>query len=185
MKLLSKSFFARNTEQVARELLGKILVHKNFRGKIVETEAYFGTGDPASHAFKGPTHRSKVMFGPPGRAYVYFTYGMHWMLNVVTETDGKPGAVLIRALESGLNTNGPAKLTKAFGITGKLNGIELTKRGFCILDSKDKPEIASSKRIGVSKDLNRNLRFYIKGNSFVSKNGSRFKVADEATRNKV
>lgn len=169
MKILSISFYARDTKRVAQELLGKILVHKNFRGKIVETEAYFGTGDPASHAFRGLTKRSKTMFGPPGRAYVYFTYGMHWMLNVVTEKDGTPGAVLIRALESSLSTNGPAKLTKAFGITGKLNGAELNKRDFCILDSKDKPEIASSKRIGVSNDLNRNLRFYIEGNKFVSK----------------
>ena len=172
---LPGEFFARNTKTVAKELLGKILVHGNKRGKIVETEAYFGTGDPGSHAFRGPTPRSKIMFGPPGHAYVYFTYGAHWMLNFICEKDSKPGAVLIRALEpikpKNARTNGPAKLTKAFGISGKHNGADLTSGKIYVEGSDEKPKIITATRIGLAKgkgdDLK--LRFYIAGNNFVSR----------------
>lgn len=176
MAKLKREFFSRNTKTVAKELLGKILVHGNKRGKIVETEAYFGTGDPGSHAFRGPTPRSKIMFGPPGHAYVYFTYGTHWMLNIVAEKDGKPGAVLIRALEpiepKDARTNGPALLTKAFGISGKQNGADLEVSKLYVEDSDEKPIIVTRTRIGLAKgkgdDLK--LRFYIAGNKFVSRN---------------
>ncbi len=174
MARLGKGFFARNTKTVAKELLGKILVHGKLCGKIVETEAYFGTGDPGSHAFKGPTPRSKIMFGPPGYAYVYFTYGTHWMLNFVCEKNGKPGAVLIRAVEPikpKARTNGPALLTKAFGISGKQNGIDLTSGNLYVEYSNEKPKIITTTRIGLAKgkgdDLK--LRFYIKSNSCVSR----------------
>lgn len=144
---LSPDFYARPTLTVARELLGARLVRvldpeTRLIGLITETEAYVGETDLACHAKAGRTKRTQIMYGPPGRAYVYFTYGMHWMLNVVTEPEGFPAAVLIRAVEmvAGLErvesrrakakqadwTNGPAKLTLAFGIDAAQNGIDLT-----------------------------------------------------------
>ncbi|MCX6065549.1 MAG: DNA-3-methyladenine glycosylase [Chloroflexi bacterium] len=152
--LLPQSFYARDTLTVARELLGCCLVRvfpegygdeldgARLVGKIIETEAYVGESDLGCHAKAGKTKRTQIMYGPPGRAYVYFTYGMHWMLNAVTQADGFPAAVLIRAIEveAGLGvvearrakakradwTNGPAKLTLAFGIDSHQNGIDLT-----------------------------------------------------------
>lgn len=126
----------------ARALLGCMLVRGGLRARIVETEAYDGPFDPGSHAFRGPTPRSEVMFGPPGRAYIYFTYGMHWCLNVVTRPAGQGSAVLLRATEplAGLEVmrtrrpkslrdqdllSGPAKLAAAFGLDGSMNGIDL------------------------------------------------------------
>ncbi len=149
MPRLPRSFFARPTLAVARELLGQRLVHivagRRLSGLIMETEAYIGQDDQACHARFGRTPRSEVMFGLPGHAYVYFTYGMHWMLNVVTEPKGFPAAVLIRALlpEEGLDemqarrrraappgrlADGPAKLAQALGIDGRLNGHDLCAR---------------------------------------------------------
>jgi len=181
---LPKSFFGRNTKTVARALLGKILVNGRVSGKIVETEAYFGQKDPASHAFVNSKKRAAVMFGPPGHAYVYFTYGNHWMFNVVTQKKGVAGAVLIRALEplSGINlmkklrqkqnlvdlTNGPAKLTQAFSIDKTVNAKPLNGSLY-ILNSAKKPKIVSTTRIGISKGKEALLRFYIKGNEFISK----------------
>ncbi|MBX7134054.1 MAG: DNA-3-methyladenine glycosylase [Fimbriimonadaceae bacterium] len=126
----------------ARALLGTILVRGELRARIVETEAYDGPLDPGSHAFRGPTPRSEVMFGPPGRAYIYFTYGMHWCLNIVTRSAGEGSAVLLRAAEplTGLDVmrdrrvkssrdedllSGPAKLASAFGLDGSMNGMDL------------------------------------------------------------
>jgi DNA-3-methyladenine glycosylase len=142
----SAVFYARPTLTVARDLLGARLVCMQngvkLSGIILETEAYIGETDLGCHARAGKTARTRIMYGPPGRAYVYFTYGMHWMLNVVTEVEGFPAAVLIRALEleSGEEvvaarrskarradwTNGPAKLAQAFGIDQKQNGLDLT-----------------------------------------------------------
>src|SRR5262249_42600696 len=139
-------FYQRPTLTVARELLGarlvRILDGVRLEGVISETEAYIGQTDLGCHAKAGLTARTRIMFGPPGRAYVYFTYGMHWMLNVVTEAEGFPAAVLIRAVQmvQGLDvvesrrgkakrahwTNGPAKLTLAFGIDASFNGADLT-----------------------------------------------------------
>ncbi len=144
---LPVSFYARPTLQVARDLLGarlvRILNGERLSGIITETEAYVGQEDLGCHAKAGRTPRTEVMFGPPGRAYVYFTYGMHWLLNAVTEAEGFPAAVLIRAVqvEEGLEvvclrrdkarpkdyTNGPAKLTLAFGIDSQHNKIDLTR----------------------------------------------------------
>jgi DNA-3-methyladenine glycosylase len=150
MLRLPRQFYARPTLQVARELLGQRLVHVNegrrLAGLINETEAYIDQTDLACHARFGRTQRTVVMFGPPGRAYVYFTYGMHWMLNIVTEAEGMPAAVLIRAvlpvegLEAmqarrgradppGRLVNGPGKLAQAFGINQALNGSDLCRRG--------------------------------------------------------
>ena len=143
---LPPDFYARPTLRVARDLLGARLVRISdgvrLSGMIVETEAYIGENDLGCHAKAGKTARTRVMYGQPGRAYVYFTYGMHWMLNAVTEPEGFPAAVLIRAVEPeiGLDvigsrrakarradwSNGPAKLTRAFGIDQTQNDIELT-----------------------------------------------------------
>ena len=150
MPRLPRKFYDRPTEPVARELLGQRLVHlyqgRRLSGLITETEAYIGQDDLACHARFGLTPRSEVMFGPPGHAYVYFTYGMHWMLNVVTEAQGFPAAVLIRALlpDEGLDvmrvlrprpartparlTDGPAKLAQALAIDKRLNGHDLCAR---------------------------------------------------------
>ncbi len=142
---LERDFFTQPTSQVARQLLGARLVRmdgdRRLSGTIVETEAYRGEEDLGCHARAGLTPRTRVMYGPPGHAYIYFTYGMHWMLNFVTEEIGFPAAVLIRAVipiegqetiaarRAGqpphLWTNGPAKLCQAFGIHGELNGIDL------------------------------------------------------------
>lgn len=143
---LPREFYARSTLTVARRLLGARLVRlldgERLTGFITETEAYIGETDLACHARAGRTARTQVMYGPPGRAYVYFTYGMHWLLNVVTEEEGFPAAVLIRAVQveagrqviaarragvkSSAWTNGPARLTAAFGIDGAQNGLDLT-----------------------------------------------------------
>ena len=145
MSRLTRDFFNRPTLQVARALLGQRLVHRRngrrLAGLIVETEAYIGERDLASHAPLGRTLRSALMFGLPGHAYVYFTYGMHWMLNFVTEAEDLPAAVLIRAIlpEEGLPAmrrrrsreplaDGPARLTQALGIDGRLNGADLCGR---------------------------------------------------------
>jgi len=140
-KILPRSFYDRPTLTVARELLGarlvRILEGTRLSGIITETEAYIHEEDLACHARAGRTRRTAIMYGPPGHAYVYFTYGAHWMLNVVTEPEDCPAAVLIRAFRpvegreiissrrGGKDTLGPAKLTQALGIDGKLNGIDL------------------------------------------------------------
>ncbi|HTO99882.1 MAG TPA: DNA-3-methyladenine glycosylase [Anaerolineales bacterium] len=142
--ILPAEFYDRATLRVARELIGarlvRILDGKRLVGLITETEAYVGETDLGSHARVGRTPRTHVMFGPAGHAYVYFTYGNHWMLNVVTEHEGTAGAVLIRAIQpvqgvrimlerrSGRDTFGPGKLAQALGITGSENGIDLTRR---------------------------------------------------------
>lgn len=185
---INYNFFKRKTVIVAQELLGKELVLKNGKiilsGIIVETEAYH-QNDPASHSYCGITNRNKVMFGPPGFAYVYFIYGMHYCFNVVTEPAGCGGAVLIRALEpiQGITymekhrqtknfknlTNGPAKLTQAFGITRKFNNVDLVKSSLGIYSRPLKKfKIIKAPRIGISKAHQELLRFYIQDNPFVS-----------------
>lgn len=190
---LGKDFYSRDTETVSRELLGKILVkiegERVLSARIVEVEAYFGPGDPGSHAYKGPTGRSIVMFGPPGRAYVYFCYGMHYLFNVVTEKEGVAGAVLIRAAEplTGLdimaerrNTNsklqllsGPAKLTQAFGIDISFNAKELRRESglYVVNDWYNVKKISRSPRIGIPYVEGDFYRFFIVGSEYLSKKG--------------
>ncbi|MDO8886120.1 DNA-3-methyladenine glycosylase [Candidatus Oleimmundimicrobium sp.] len=189
MEALKRDFYERNTKVVAKELLGKVLVHRlpegDITGRIVETEAYFGNGDPASHASRGKTPRNAIMFGPSGHAYVYFNYGMHYLFNIVTEKKGIPGAVLIRALEpiEGIDfmlqrrktkklrclTNGPAKLTQALGIDISHNGLDLVNGEIFVCDDKKAVfKVASASRIGISVGKDELLRFYIKDNQFVS-----------------
>jgi DNA-3-methyladenine glycosylase len=182
---LPRKFYERDTSKVARALLGKALVKysglKIVGGIIVETEAYYGHDDPASHAYGGKTRRSKIMFGKPGIAYVYLCYGMYYLLNIVTEGEGKPGAVLIRALKPiwGIDimerrrnadsrlTDGPGKLTVALGIDIKDNGADVVRgeNGLYIFDCKkgnDNLKITITGRIGIKKGEDKLLRFLIK-----------------------
>ncbi len=145
---LDRSFYSRSTLVVARDMLGKYLVFGEKSGRIVETEAYLGAEDLASHARFGSRKRNYLMFGEAGFVYVYFTYGMHYMLNMTTEAPGTAGAVLIRAIEG--VADGPAKLTKAFGITLEQNGLDLT--GDTIwLEEREKADfvIKTTPRVGI------------------------------------
>jgi len=183
-------FYARPTEEVARGLLGRILVSdiggrgRQTAGRIVEVEAYVGPHDPACHALgHRRTARTEPLYGAPGTAYIYFTYGMHWCLNAVTEPQDFPAAVLIRALEpiAGLETMrrrrgaeplcaGPARLCQALGITGDLNGASLQDGPLRIVEGS-KPKrtaIVSGPRIGISQATDWPLRFYIKDSAWVS-----------------
>ena len=172
---LPRSFYARPTVEVARDLLGKVIRHGPARARIVETEAYLGTDDAAAHSARGPTPRTRVIFGPPGRAYVYLIYGMHYCLNVVVEREGVAGCVLIRAVEplAGIIhlSNGPGKLTRALGITLEHYGADLTRGPLTIHTpaSDEKFSIATSPRIGINKSADLPLRFFIPGNRFVSR----------------
>ncbi|MDB5770704.1 MAG: DNA-3-methyladenine glycosylase [Burkholderia sp.] len=181
-KKLPRSFYNRDTVKVARELLGKHLVHivdgVERRGRIVETEAYIGAHDLASHSSKGITPRTQIMYGPPGRAYVYLIYGMHHCMNVVTEQEGHGAAVLLRALEPianiEANTKGPGLLCRAMGIDKRLNGHDLLKDDFYIAEPlwKETFSIVERPRIGVAYAghwAHEELRFYIEGNAFISK----------------
>jgi DNA-3-methyladenine glycosylase len=190
---LERSFYEQSTLEVARELLGKYLVRKHpdgtTVGRIVETEAYVGPEDKACHASRGRTPRNEVMFGPAGHAYVYFVYGFHHMLNVVTEHADFPAAVLIRAVEpvSGVElmrrrrgmeelrnlASGPGKLCEAFAIDRSLNGSDLCRRVLYVRDDGDSvPGIVTRPRVGVDyagKWKHKPWRFLIRGNPFVSK----------------
>jgi DNA-3-methyladenine glycosylase len=181
MQKLPRAFYDRDTKLVARELLGKLLVHHDGEieriGKIVETEAYLGEHDLAAHSSKGLTARTKIMFGPPGHAYVYLIYGIYFCMNVVTEREGHASAVLLRALEPVKNisekTSGPGLLCRALKIDKKLNGHDLLSDNFFIAESAaEKFSIVKRPRIGVDYAKHwakRHLRFFIKGNPFVSR----------------
>ncbi len=188
--LLPESFFARQTEIVARELLGKVLVSRAgdgvAGGRIVETEAYLGPGDPGSHAHRGVTPRTSVMFGPPARTYVYFTYGNHHMLNLITELEGVAGGVLIRAIEPliGIDvmssrrggrplrdlTDGPGKTAAALGVDLSDYGAALGRGRVAVYDAPPPSEpVEVSGRIGLSAGHDAPLRYYLEGNPFVSR----------------
>jgi DNA-3-methyladenine glycosylase len=178
---LGRTFYRREADQVAIDLIGRILVHRvgnrTLRGRIVETEAYVGEHDLACHAAKGRTQRTEVMFGPPGFAYVYFIYGMYTMLNIVTGNKGVAQAVLVRAAEPldgwKANLSGPGRLAKQFHITRADNGLDLTgDRMFLLQGAEQRPVVAVSRRIGV--DYAREwrdapLRFYDATSKAVSK----------------
>lgn len=183
MQKLPREFYNRKTITVARELLGKVLVHQvnhtQYRAKIVEVEAYLGPHDLAAHSARGLTKRTQVMFGPPGYAYVYMIYGMYFCMNIVTEEEGHASAVLLRALQPIKNvterTKGPGLLCRAMKIDKQLNAHDLLSDNFFVASvPEEKPiEIVKRPRIGVdyagewAKKL---LRFYIKDNAFVSRN---------------
>jgi DNA-3-methyladenine glycosylase len=184
--ILPRSFYARPAAEVSRDLLGRVLVHGECAGRIVETEAYLGLDDLAAHSARGITPRTRVIFGPPGHAYVYFIYGMYECLNVVAESDGVPGAALIRALEplAGIDlmrsrrkrerildlASGPGKLTIAMGITRAQNGADLIKGPLTILDGHPaRFEVEVTPRIGISACADWPLRFLIQGSQFASR----------------
>ena len=187
---LPRSFYARDSVVVGPELLNKVLVVGARSGRIVEVEAYRGSDDPASHAGRGPTPRSEIMFGPPGRLYVYFSYGMHWCANVVCDRPGVAAAVLLRAMAplSGLDAmrvargslrsawdlcSGPAKLTQAVGVDGSYNGTDLVARRSPVTvvdDGVPPPEHpVVTTRIGISVAVERPWRWYVPQDPNVSR----------------
>lgn len=188
--MLGRSFYERPTVEVARALLGKILVNGGAAGRIVEAEAYLGRDDRAAHAWHGVTERTRVLFGRPGHAYVYLIYGMYDCLNVVAEPEGQAGCVLIRALEpvAGIDlmqsrrpgarrvedlASGPGKLTIAMGITRRHNGADLTQGPLtiCLPARVERFEIEATPRIGIRHSTDRPLRFVIAGSRFASRSG--------------
>jgi len=175
---LDRKFFARPTVEVARELLAKNIHFRDKVARVVETEAYLGPEDLASHARFNSRKRNQIMFGSAGYVYVYFTYGMYHMLNIVAEEEGQAGAVLIRAVEPVSNvelaTNGPGRLTRAMGITMQENGVDLVgSEEFWVEDSGSVPEeIMETSRVGIGyagEYRDKLWRFYVKGNPFVSR----------------
>ena len=186
--ILKRRFYERQPVDVARELLGKVLVHGPTAGIIVETEAYLGEGDLAAHSARGVTDRTRVIFGPPGRAYVYFIYGMYECLNLVCEPEGRAGCVLIRALEpvAGVElmhqrrpaarkpedlASGPGKLTLAMAITRAQNGCDVTRGALVVREPIERRAIdhIETPRIGITQSAALPLRFLIRGNPFVSR----------------
>jgi DNA-3-methyladenine glycosylase len=186
--ILKREFYARPAAEVARDLLGKILAHGETAGIIVETEAYLGGDDLAAHSARGVTNRTRVIFGPPGHAYVYFIYGMYECLNIVAEPEGSPGCVLIRAVEpiAGLDimrarrpkarrvedlASGPGKLTLALGITRAENGADLAGGPLTVRQPAERRaiRIETTARIGIRQCADWPLRFLIAGNPFVSR----------------
>jgi DNA-3-methyladenine glycosylase len=183
---LGAAFFARSVHEVARDLVGCRLFYEGRGGVVVETESY-ERDDPACHAYVGLTKRTEVLFGPPGRAYVYLSYGIHSLLNAVAEPEGEAAAVLFRAIEptDGLDEmrarrgerpdaelcSGPGKLTEALGVDLADNGAELTRDPFCLLPREPgwSGEIVSSPRVGITKAVDRPWRFSLAGNPHVSR----------------
>ena len=181
---LRRSFFDRPVLKVAPDLIGATLLVNGVGGRIVEVEAYHHT-EPAAHSYNGPTERNAVMFGPPGYAYVYRSYGIHWCLNFVCEEEGSASAVLIRALEptAGIAAmrrrrgmpdertlcSGPGKLCEALGVTHRHNGLALDRPPFELRARKETPEIAVGPRIGITKAIDHPWRFGLKGSRFLSK----------------
>ncbi len=184
LRQLRQRFFARSVHLVAPDLIGATLLVNGVGGRIVEVEAYHHT-EPAAHSYRGPTERNAVMFGPPGYAYVYRSYGIHWCLNFVCERKGSASAVLIRAVEpleglakmrrrrgltdARLLCSGPGRLAQAMGVTIAHNGLALDRPPYEIYARNDEPEIASGVRIGITKAAELPWRYGLKGSKFLSK----------------
>jgi DNA-3-methyladenine glycosylase len=191
-RVLPRAFYERETEIVAREMLGTVLECETSdgiaSGIIVETEAYLGEHDLACHAAAGRTARTEPLYGPPGTSYVYFIYGMYWCFNAVTRAEGLPSAVLVRALEplAGLAlmrkrrprvrndvdlTNGPGKLCTALGIDGSMSGKSLQRKPLVIREGETIPDekVEVTTRIGITRSADWPLRWIVKGNRYVSK----------------
>ena len=181
---LRRDFFARSVHKVAPDLIGATFTLSGVGGRIVEVEAYHHT-DPAAHSYRGKTERNAVMFGPPGFAYVYRSYGIHWCVNVVCEPEGSASAVLIRAIEptEGVKTmmrrrglsderllcSGPGRLCQALGITIAHNGLPLDRPPLELFGRDETPEIVTGVRIGITKAADLPWRYGLKGSKFVSK----------------
>jgi DNA-3-methyladenine glycosylase len=182
--MLERSFFGRSVHDVAPALIGATLIRRGVGGIIVEVEAY-DQSEPAAHSFGGLTPRNAVMFGPPGYAYVYRSYGIHWCLNFVCEPEGSAGAVLIRALQpvqglalmrrrrgvaaERLLCSGPGRLCEALGVTGADNGQPLEPPAFELRAAPRRPAIAVGPRIGISKAVELPWRYGLEGSPFLSK----------------
>jgi DNA-3-methyladenine glycosylase len=160
-KILPRSFYARPTIEVARDLLGALIRFRGQEGRIVEVESYLGQGDEAAHAWRGRTKRTALLFGEPGHAYVFLSYGVHHCLNVVVEPEGRAGCVLIRSVEGW--GNGPGKLTRAVGITLRQNGCDLTQGPITIHDGEAARRIEVTRRIGIRRSADLPLRFVLAG----------------------
>ena len=183
-KRLTKRFFDRSVHEVAPDLIGATLLVNGVGGRLIEVEAYHQT-DPAAHSFRGPTERNAVMFGPPGYAYVYRSYGIHWCLNFVCEAKGSASAVLIRAIEptvglaamrrrrgiadERLLCSGPGRLCEALGITRAHNGLALDDPPFRLLARDGEAEVLTGPRIGITKAADKPWRYGEKGSRFLSK----------------
>jgi len=181
---LSRIDFMQNSPEVARRLIGTTLLIDGVGGIIVETEAY-DREDPASHTFPGPTKRNSVMFGPPGRAYIYLSYGIHWCLNVVCREAGHGAGVLLRALEptTGIPTmrrrrgqkdlrllcSGPGRLGQALAVTHELNGKRIDIAPFKLIDAAAVPNLVCGPRIGISKAVDQPWRFGMAGSAYLSR----------------
>lgn len=184
MPLIGRDFFARSVHAVAPDLIGTVFLFNGVGGRIVEVEAYHHT-DPAAHSFRGLTNRNAVMFGPPGFAYVYRSYGIHWCVNFVCEKEGSASAVLIRALEPthGLGAmrrrrglaearalcSGPGKLTEALGITHAHNALALDAPPFELHAATSEVDVATGIRIGITKAVELPWRYGLKDSKFLSK----------------
>ena len=184
MKALRRAFFARSVHDVAPDLIGCTLAVDGVGGRIVEVEAYDGT-DPASHGFRGPTARNRAMFGPPGHAYVYRSYGIHWCLNLVCEDEGVAAAVLVRALEplTGLAAmrarrgvddprllcSGPGRLCQALAITRDHDGLPLDRLPFEVRAAADGVEVVRGERIGITRARDLPWRYGLAGSRFLSR----------------
>jgi DNA-3-methyladenine glycosylase len=185
LRSLKRPFFARSVHEVAPELIGATLLVNDVGGRIVEVEAYHHT-DPAAHSYRGMTDRNAVMFGPPGYAYVYRSYGIHWCLNFVCEPEGSASAVLIRAIEptaglakmrrrrrgivdERLLCSGPGRLAQAMGVTRAHNGLALDRLPFEIYAREDEPEVVAGVRIGITKAAELPWRYGLRGSRFLSK----------------
>jgi DNA-3-methyladenine glycosylase len=182
--VLSRSFFARSVHDVAPDLIGVTLLVDGVGGRIVEVEAY-DQEDPASHAYRGRTPRNAVMFGPPGHAYVYRSYGIHWCLNLVCGDEGVPEAALIRALEptAGIEEqrrrrgvddlralcSGPGKLCQALAITGEQDGLPLNRRPFRLEERADVPDVVTARRIGITRATELSWRYLEANSTYVSR----------------
>ena len=184
MTAVGGEFFARSVHEVAPELVGCTLLVDGAGGRIVEVEAY-DAGDPASHGFRGETSRNRAMFGPPGRAYVYRSYGVHWCLNLVCGREGVPEAVLVRALEptarlelmrarrgmddERLLCSGPGRLCQALGITSAHDGRRLDAPPFVLLEREGPVAVARGPRVGITRAADLPWRYGLAGSSFVSR----------------
>ena len=181
---LPREFFARSVHDVAPQLVGCTLLVDGVGGRIVEVEAY-DAEDPASHGYRGPTARNRAMFGPPGHAYVYRSYGIHWCLNLVCASEGRPEAVLVRALEpqAGLERmrerrgveaerllcSGPGRLCQALGVTGEHDGLPLDRRPFELLAAAGDVDVARSARVGITRAAELPWRYALAGSRYLSR----------------
>jgi DNA-3-methyladenine glycosylase len=181
---LGRAFFARSVHDVAPELIGSTLLVDGVGGRVVEVEAY-DAEDPASHGFRGETARNRAMFGPPGHAYVYRSYGVHWCLNLVCGSEGVPEAVLVRALEpthgiermrarrvledDRLLCAGPGRLCQALGVTSAHDGLALDAAPFAVLGAVEEVAVARGPRVGITRAADLPWRYGLAGSAFVSR----------------